>query len=487
MANLNNMPLEYRSEDRWVVWKRNKDGEKPPYKLIRTAYTKKLRLAGNASNKEPKDWTDFATAVEAVETGVADGIGSPVKEGHVFIDLDHAIVDGKVNSEAQAIIERLDSYSEISQSKTGAHIVAAGVKPTEKCRKGGVEIYDHQFIYFTGDVIDGRKTINERQEALDWLCQETFGGQPDAEPVPVDELVLDRKARPPADKLDALLKDRLFAQTWKHQREDFDSLSEYDMSLAGFAIRSGWSDRETHSLLIAFRHKWGDEDSQEKSVRPDYIKRTLAKVKPEADTTDVLDLLPFKVVKVEQRGVGESTPVKLILDDGQKIEFDSTEMLLSKTRARARLWQYDYDLPKKAEDRWREITKALIVLKERIAVVTRAEAMRTCIDDFISTRISLPMIERDGSISDMFGSGLNSIAVDTKGRLYLRLSDFARFVRVHTGMGGVTQKSVCNDLIDLGFKKERKVSVTGKGGKREQISLWVSPPKLVEPVGESKL
>ena len=126
--------------------------------------------------------------------------------------------------------------------------------------------------------------IEERQEQLNSFYDETFGerwvqGNENMEPELVDDLVLDRDAVPPADLLDVMLKDRLFAKTWNHKRDEFKSQSEYDQSLAGFAIRRGWSDQGTADLIIAHRRKWCDKEGLQKALRLDYIKRTIATVR----------------------------------------------------------------------------------------------------------------------------------------------------------------------------------------------------------------
>lgn len=130
--------------------------------------------------------------------------------------------------------------------------------------------------------------IKERQEELNAFCNETFGDEwaqsvDDTEAEPVDELVLDRVAVPPADKLETLLEDDDFKKTWNHDRPDFSSMSEYDQSLTSRAKRAGWSDQEIANLIIAFRRKHGDSKDQKKALRKDYVPRTIAKAKVDSE------------------------------------------------------------------------------------------------------------------------------------------------------------------------------------------------------------
>jgi hypothetical protein len=74
----------------------------------------------------------------------------------------------------------------------------------------------------------------------------------------------------------------LFKRTWEHTRKDRASegwsLSEYDLSLASFAIHAGWSDEEVGALVAAHRRKWQGE-SAEKGSRTDYLERTIVRAR----------------------------------------------------------------------------------------------------------------------------------------------------------------------------------------------------------------
>lgn len=478
MTNFDNMPLEMQKLDQWVLY----DANKHP-----------LQTNGKpASTSDPSTWRSFK-AVEAAYKN-RHATGRPFEGGgfvftendpYVPIDLDKVIDDdGVIDPKAQAIVDSLDSYTEISQGKHGLHIIVRGEKPGSRCKKGSVEIYEQgRYIAITGDLWQGRDTINDRQAELNSLYDDTFGSVEDeAAPVSVGDLVLDRGAMPPAYKLDILLKDREFKKTWGHKREDFKSLSEYDLSLAGFAIRRDWTDQEAANLIIAFRRQHGnDSDLKKVTVRKDYIETTLSRVKPKIDTADVLGLLPFKVVRLHQYGVDDSE-YNLELEGGKKIQMGKTEDFLSAKKAKARLYDHSYELSNKAMKWWDKITMELRNLVEITETVTREDTSRSWIDDYINARISLPVIETKDDIGKMFGSGLNSIATDKKGRIYLRLSDITRYVRVHTGLPGISTKTVAHDLVDLGFENW-KVSVTEEG-KRKQIRIWVSAPSFIDRVSE---
>ena len=469
--NLSSIPSELRHQNRWIVWKR--EGEKKePYNP--------RKLSQHANIKVPETWADFAFAKVLVVGGKVDGLGYAFKrdEPYVVTDLDHCMVDGQPTSDAAEIVRRMDSYTELSQSGEGLHIVCRGEKPTDRCRRGGVEIYDDHFIYLTGNIWGGRKTIEDRQEALDWLCQETFGeGKSEASPASVSDLVLGSDREPPEDKLRDLLEDKEFTLLWEHRKKSIPSLSEYDFRLACCAIEANWSDQETADLLLTFREAYGDKEDRAKGLREDYIPRTIAKAKARSGDTKVLSLLPFKVVKVKQYGDQESQ-ISLVLDNGREIDMGTTDRYVSAKYAQSRLIECQLGLSLKALKRWNEIILALQPLMELVPTTTREDDARSYMDDYISGRLSLPNAETEDDLKRLFGSGLHGIAANSKGRVYLRLSDTTRYVRVHTGMPNINTRTVSRDLIRLGFESY-KLSITEEG-KRRQIRIWVSKPGFID-------
>jgi primase-polymerase (primpol)-like protein len=66
------------------------------------------------------------------------------------VDLDGCLdpETGEIEGWAQEIIEELDSYTEISPSGTGVHVLVRGTLPAGRNRKGRFEAYDRG-RYFT--------------------------------------------------------------------------------------------------------------------------------------------------------------------------------------------------------------------------------------------------------------------------------------------------------------------------------------------------
>lgn len=117
-------------------------------------------------------------------------------------------------------------------------------------------------------------------EIRDFLESVGVGGSPSPQAPtqpPESGTVLDPNAVAPNGKLARLLaKNQQFKRTWERKRDkELSSQSEYDMALASFARRAGWSDQEIINLLVQHRRDGGDT---EKISRLDYYVTTLAKV-----------------------------------------------------------------------------------------------------------------------------------------------------------------------------------------------------------------
>ncbi len=133
LNNLNNLPDELKECVQWVVC----NNVKVPINA---------RLGTHASSTDPSTWSSFGKAREVVLSGKYKHVGFVLTEDgpYTIIDLDHVIdlETGEIEPWAKSIIDKMDSYTEISQSGTGIHIIIRGKKPGELCRKGNIEIYD---------------------------------------------------------------------------------------------------------------------------------------------------------------------------------------------------------------------------------------------------------------------------------------------------------------------------------------------------------
>jgi len=152
--NYNGIPAELKAMPNWSGWKWVvEEGE--PKKIPHQINGEKAR------SNDPRTWTTFEIAYVAfTETeGAFDGICwmMPTKPGKfVFIDVDDCVEDGAITPLAIDVVKRFDSYTEISQSGRGIHIIIEAKKPFERCRKASspFEIYDSlRPVYLTGDMV----------------------------------------------------------------------------------------------------------------------------------------------------------------------------------------------------------------------------------------------------------------------------------------------------------------------------------------------
>ena len=147
--NLDNIPEELRQRRQWVVWKLEERGGKPtkvPY----------IAGGGKASSTDSLTWRSFEEAVQALETGRYNGIGFVFSSGDPFagVDLDDCRdpETGELEEWAAKIVEAFGSYAEVSQSRTGVHIIVMGKAPNKK--RGKVEAYSSErYFTMTGRVL----------------------------------------------------------------------------------------------------------------------------------------------------------------------------------------------------------------------------------------------------------------------------------------------------------------------------------------------
>jgi hypothetical protein len=168
----------------WVAWKyQTRDG-------LRTKVPKNPRTGGNAMVNNPATWNTFENALAACNKYHLDGIGFMFGGTDlVGIDLDHARNPdaGAIAPEKQAMITALDSYTELSVSGSGLHVIARGVIPGKHRRKDsiGLEMYDRtspRFFVFTGQHLASTPTdIRDRKEQIGALYQMAFP-EPETEP-----------------------------------------------------------------------------------------------------------------------------------------------------------------------------------------------------------------------------------------------------------------------------------------------------------------
>lgn len=157
MTALLAIPEELRARPQWVAYSLEERDGKP------TKVPKNPRTSKHASSTDPATWGTFAEARAAVARYDLDGVGfvfSP-DDRFVGIDLDHCRdpQTGEIEDWALQIVNAICSYTEVSPSGTGLHIIAKAKLPPDAWHKvypfgddRAVEMYDRgRFFCMTGE------------------------------------------------------------------------------------------------------------------------------------------------------------------------------------------------------------------------------------------------------------------------------------------------------------------------------------------------
>lgn len=157
---LSNIPDELKQLDNWCVWKfENRNGKRT--KIPFNAATGEF-----AKSNDKSTWSSYETAVNA--EGV-DGIGFFFEPPYLGIDIDdidddlHRFKQGdKLDNIVSEFNEAFKSYTEVSPSGNGLHIIVKGKIPGSRRRKGNIEMYDSgRFFTMTGKSIGKYKDVTE--------------------------------------------------------------------------------------------------------------------------------------------------------------------------------------------------------------------------------------------------------------------------------------------------------------------------------------
>lgn len=144
-----------RALPQWLLWRFQQfDGEPKPRKVPVYANGRQRR-GTQGSDADRAALVSFDAAVAALERGRFDGVGFAFLpgDGLIGIDIDGAIdaETGEVSARCRSIIEACASYTELSPSGRGVHIIVAGSTRTFKNNAVGLEVFcGRQYFTCTG-------------------------------------------------------------------------------------------------------------------------------------------------------------------------------------------------------------------------------------------------------------------------------------------------------------------------------------------------
>lgn len=303
--NFENIPESLKALDQWVCWGKPGKPPKVPYNPV-TGYPAK---AG-----QPETWTSFNKAVEAVKAGEYKGVGFEFNNnGIVGIDLD-TVRDpqtGYIDPTAVEIITDLDSYTEISASGYGFHIlVQADLKldkhktrlPYNKIKRYEVdpkigenrrkrpeiEVYnEYRYFAFTGDRYGENKTVEERNAITKATVDYYFRPQDTTEYTDIQRNTtvgaMDTAGIPmvsttaPADQLKiGLEKDSKLKALWNGDRPNGNESADDQGLMNKLAYWCSCNPAAMREAFLNSPHTSSkDPEHQKKLNRKDYLKRTI--------------------------------------------------------------------------------------------------------------------------------------------------------------------------------------------------------------------
>lgn len=144
-----NIPVELRACDQWVLWEARQNGERVE------KIPKKVYSSGNAASNDPGTWADFDAAIGTYYEGDFAGVGFVLRAdgGFVGADFDHCRnpETGEIEQEILIEVRRLNTYAEVSPSGTGLRVIGKGVAPPGTIKGKRFEVYDRgRFLTITG-------------------------------------------------------------------------------------------------------------------------------------------------------------------------------------------------------------------------------------------------------------------------------------------------------------------------------------------------
>lgn len=262
----NNIPAELRALPQWVVWR---------FEIVEGRQTKvPYQPSGQkASVINPATWVDFNTAVQAATH--FHGIGFVLSNSDPFaiIDLDnkpeHPCSPEQLQRH-QKIYEAFDSYTELSVSGTGVHIIIKGKLPAG-IKRDNVEAYSSsRYMACTGNVIRN-SPIQDRQELLNILYTEM-------QPTQTVELVETESTYDDADIVDMASRasnSAKFNQLCSGNMEGYPSQSEADFALLAIIAFYTRSNEQVKRLF-----RMSALGKREKAVKNDtYLNFALGKIR----------------------------------------------------------------------------------------------------------------------------------------------------------------------------------------------------------------
>ena len=278
-----NIPDELKGLPQWVGFLCEK--------LPNGRTTKKpvnVRTLYGASSTDKDTWSTFEQAVSAIgknanvggSQGKIEGIGFVFAPPYCGIDLDHVInaETGEINPQAVDIIDTMESYTEISPSGTGIHIIYKGrIHDNWKRKKNNalgtgsdIEMYQQGRFFTVTGITEHAYGVNDREACAELVYKaymqkekaqggndnKTTGSKP--KPLTMDDKDILELARNSRNGM-------LFSELYSGNYQRYGSQSEADLAFCN--MLAFWCRKDFNAMDRIFRQsglmrdKWDRKQS----------------------------------------------------------------------------------------------------------------------------------------------------------------------------------------------------------------------------------
>ncbi|QCC57183.1 hypothetical protein NP511_22260 (plasmid) [Natrinema thermotolerans] len=380
------IPETLQEYDQWICWRvKERDGKATKVPIV-------PGTGEYASATDPQTWRPFDEALEYFERGEAAGVGFVFTDDDPFvgIDLDDCR-DPETESpgtDAREIILELESFTEVSPSGTGYHVIVCGSLPGDRSRRGSVEMYETaRFFTVTGDRVETTPSqVIERPAALESVYTEYIAK---TEPSDSENEVRDQQASTHETSQSVTLEDEellkrarnasngeKFKRLWRGSTAGYESQSEADMALC--FLLAFWTGGDAARVDQLFRQsgllrdKWDEVHYADGST---YGEKTVERAI--ANTDDVYDPSSSEASRGKQTKKRGQTTIQEPAQDGQSSTTEQTLGGTEGTRA-----AYLAEKNQLLTDRVDELEATLEQKNERI---DRLEATNRTLRDQLTT------------------------------------------------------------------------------------------------------
>ncbi|MFA9418160.1 hypothetical protein [Natrinema sp. HArc-T2] len=327
------IPETLQEYDQWICWRvKDRDGKATKVPIV-------PGTGEYASSTDPQTWRPFNEALEYFERGEAAGVGFVFTDDDPFvgIDLDDCRdpETGSPGTDAREIILELESFTEVSPSGTGYHVIVRGSLPGDRSRRGSVEMYETaRFFTVTGDRVETTPSqVMERPAALESVYTEYIA---ETEPSDSENKVRAQQASTHETSQSVTLEDEellerarnasngeKFERLWRGSTTGYESQSEADMALC--FLLAFWTGGDAARVDQLFRQsgllrdKWDEVHYADGST---YGEKTVERAI--ANTDDVYDPSSSEASRGKQTKKRGQTTIQEPAQDGQSSPTEQT-------------------------------------------------------------------------------------------------------------------------------------------------------------------